>query len=135
MLRISSVIAVLFVFSSVSLAGGGKALFAGEGEGGGGGFARIRQILGTLSLSPDQQSKTNEILNQAAASARALRSQAKTGDKTAIHDQMRTLRMQTISQIEQILNSDQRARFREQLKELRQEMRQQRNKPTTQPNN
>jgi uncharacterized membrane protein YccC len=126
-----AVIGVGLLFSSMALAGGGKALFSGEKEEGI--FPRMRQILGTLALSPDQQSKTDAILQNAANSARTLRSQVKSGgDKTAIHEQLRSLRMQTIEQISQQLSPDQSAKFREELKSARQQIRQHR-QASTQP--
>jgi Spy/CpxP family protein refolding chaperone len=127
-------IVVMGALSGMAWAGGGKSLFTGP-DGEAGNFPRIRQILAGLNLSPDQQTKTNAILDDAATAARTLRSQAKSSsDKTAIHEQMRSLRMQTVSKIEQVLTSDQRVQFRQQLRALRQEARQHQNRPTTQPN-
>jgi microcystin-dependent protein len=134
MTRIFIATVAFFTLVGFSFAGQGKSTFAGPENGSG--FPRIREILAGLNLSADQQSQTNAILDQAATAAQTLRNQAKSSsDKTAIREQMRSLRMQTISKIEQVLSSDQRVQFREKLKALRQEVHAHQNQPATQPNN
>jgi hypothetical protein len=125
-------IAMILLCAGISFAGNAKETFAGPDRAD---FPRIREILSTLNLSADQETKTNAILDEAGAQVRSLRAQAKSSsDKTAIREQARSLRMETISKIMQVLTPDQQTAFREKLKALRQNS-PHHNKPTTQPQN
>jgi Spy/CpxP family protein refolding chaperone len=120
-------------FTAIATAGPGKAAFTGPDRES---FPRIRQILSSLNLNADQQTKVNDILDQAATQVRNLRDQAKTGDKSAAREQLKSIRKEIISKIEPVLTNDQKTTFHEKLKALREEVRSregQNKQPTTQP--
>jgi Spy/CpxP family protein refolding chaperone len=93
---------------------------AGMPRGHGARLAAFKAAVAKLDLTADQQTKIDGILADAKAQLQALRGQARTGDRTALRDKVRTILRDTHDKLAAVLTPEQKARLRELLKEHRQ---------------
>ena len=92
-------------------------------------LAAFKAALAKLDLSADQQTKVDGILADAKAQFQALRAEAKPGDRAVLRDKVRTILRDTHDKLATVLTPEQKAKFRELMREHRQDA-----KPGGKPN-
>lgn len=68
---------------------------------------RLSHLQERLKLTPEQVAKVETVLDAQRGKVRALRQEAKTGDRTELREKMRAIRQETTDQLKPLLTDEQ----------------------------